>query len=188
MKYLLLLLAFLAVMPCVGQITGIAPPPKDTTIKPPPNEYKGEASLSVGYGTKGVGIAFSGRYLFIHGIFHITNFKEADANPDQLNYAPPHGDYTLVPFRSGNYGMNVGPYVRVLDGVALYGSIGFDAYTVSYIPRSNSTGWYYKKQGSDSYYTFNYGGGISFYPSGRWVIGGGYLSALGGYISFGAQL
>ena len=140
-KSILFLLFVLFVSPVFSQVK---PAQLDTPLAPAKGEI-GELGMNFWSGPYGFIWGFRGRYSNFGLSFDFSGMKESVALPtDQLDYDPPHSDYSIVDFDQARYGITFDLFLDLFSTTSLMGSIGISDHPIQHIPQSNVTGWYYK--------------------------------------------
>lgn len=162
-----LIVFFCCVSIASAQRSGTYNKTNDTTLNMQ-QRNAGEMSFGAGAGQYGVSLAFGFRAYFVGMDIALTDLSSAQVLKNQLDYDPPHNDYTLRTLNTARYGITFNIYYPVTKRLFVFPALGFSATGTNTIPQSNATGWYYKTRSSSEELDLCYGGGVSYFlTSGR---------------------
>ena len=122
--------------------------------------FIGEIIVGGGYGEGGSFLLGARLYYFSFEF----GMSGKGTKPDrQLDYAPPHNDYTLREFKNLPMTFTVSGYYPISSRLFAYPSVGLVSRTTQLIPQSNATGWYYETQSRTEQIEACYGFGVCYF-------------------------
>ncbi len=152
---------------------------------------RAEFGVNLGGGQYGFGFGIVLRYWYIGATIGVTKLGDVEGKPSDIKqYAPPHGDYTNYGFKSGLISITGDVSIPIASRLALKLSAGANEQAISYVSRSNVTGWWYISDKKDTSLGMDFvgGGGLQWNVWKQMVIGAGYVSSFGAYVNIGGVL